>query len=787
MPDAAGPSADALALDLLEQAIDLPSSDREAWLAGADVAPDVRDRALALLRGGAGARIAFPTGGAARRAEGGPPPERIGAYRITGLIGQGGMGAVYRGERDAGDFDHVVAIKVIRPGALSEQLIERFRRERQTLARLAHPNIARLFDGGETAAGEPYIVMEYVEGRPLGAWIEAEKPPPDARIDLFLSVASAVAFAHQNLIVHGDVTPGNVLVDADGRARLIDFGISRPAVVDAPEASPSPAGGAHTATPGYAAPERVAGAPATTLSDVYSLGRVLRALTAGDGPDSEREAVIARATAADPAERYSTVEALRDDVVAWRRGFPVAAVAGGRGYVFRKFVGRHRLAVGGAATAAALLIAAFAVTLVANQREQAARAEAEARYQDVRSLAKVMMFDVYDAVSKVPGSIDARLLLARTAQDYLDSLAADATAPFDVRLEAGEGYFRLARVVGSTAGGSLGRRDDGKKLFEKSLAILEALHREAPERPDVRLALGHELSVMAGEALYNDSDSKTARTRATRARALLSGLPQPSERSAGALAGAYLYEGDSYGWDNDLPAAGRVYEAGIRMVEGLPPALRDSDAVRFSMGGLLRQAGEVYRYTGQPDRAITRMEQAVALNRASLVKAKGAPDAVRRLIISLWSLGDMQRSVERLDQALQTISEALEISRDMVAKAPNDAGAKESVAFAAIVQAQVLSARGEHRAAVAAADEALDLRHELVARSSANQGWRMGLAGALRDAAVVYRAAGREATACASLREAHGIMAAYERTGRLPEIDRENYLKPVEAALRSCG
>lgn len=763
-----------------------PSDTRESWLEKARAPKAVRERALALLRGGAGAAIALPTGGAPRRADGGPPPERIGAYRITGLIGQGGMGAVYRGERAAGDFDHVVAVKVIRPGALSDALIDRFRRERQTLARLSHPNIARLFDGGETAAGEPYIVMEYVEGRPLGAWLEAEAPPLAARIELFLAVAAAVAFAHQNLVVHGDVTPGNVLVDADGRPRLIDFGISRATTAETPEAPPRAARGTHTATPGYAAPERTAGAPATTLSDVYSLGQVLRLLTAAESPDAEREAIIARATAADPAERYSTVEALRDDVVAWRGGFPVAAMSGGRGYVFGKFVGRHRLAVGGAATAAALLIAALAATLVANQREQAARAEAEARYQDVRSLAKVMMFDVYDEVSKAPGSIDARLLLARTAQNYLDSLAADASAPFDVRLEAGEGYFRLARVVGFTGGGSLGKREDGKKLFEKSLAILEGLRREAPDRADVRLALGHELAVMAGESLYGDGDSKTARTRAVRARELLAGLPQQTERSAGALAGAYLYEGDSYGWDNDIPGAGRVYEAGIRMVEALPPPLRDSRAVRISMGGLLRQAGEVYRYTGDSDRAIARMQQAVALNRVVVADAKGAPETVRKLIAALWSLGDAQRSAGRLDEALKTISEGLEISRDMVAKSPNDAGAREAIAITGIVLAQVRSARGEHHAATAAADEVVAVRRELVARSGGNKGSRLGLAVALKDASPVYRAAGQAPAACAALRESRSIMVAYQSAGDLSDYDRENNLKPVEAALKTC-
>lgn len=760
-----------------------PPADREAWIDRSRAPKVVRERALELLRGGAGATAFLPTGGAPRRAGDIPPPERIGAYRITGLIGQGGMGAVYRGERAAGDFDHVVAIKVIRPGALSDALIERFRRERQTLARLAHPNIARLFDGGATEAGEPYIVMEFVDGRPLGEWLEAERPTREARLELFRAVASAVAFAHQNLVVHGDVTPSNVLVEADGRPKLIDFGIARAATEDAVQASSQTRARARSLTPGFAAPERLAGAPATTLSDIYSLGRLLQRLLEGLPRDRELEAIAARATAAEPADRYATVESLRDDVGAWQAGQPVAAVDGGPGYVFAKFVRRRRLIVSGAAAAASLLVAALVVTLVANSRAEAARAQAEARFEDVRALAKVMMFDVYDEVAKVQGSVSARLLLAQTAQRYLDSLADDPDAPFDLRLEAGEGYFRLGRVVGFTGGGTLGRREEGKALFEKSQKILETLLAERPDHPDVRLALGHELSVLAGESLYGDGDSKTARARAVRARELLTSLPQQTERSAGALAGAYLYEGDSYGWDNDIPGAGKVYEQGIRVVEAMPPRLRESDPVGVALSGLLRQSGEVHRYAGEADRAIARMQESVTLNRARVATTDGDPAWTRRLIASLWSLGDMQRVAGRLDAALATVREGQQISRDMAAKSPNDAGAQESIALTGVVLAQVQSERGAHAAAVAAADEVVAIRRDLAERSGGNKGARLHLAVGLKDVSEVYRRAGNPTRACDALRESRAILTSY---ADLSDYDRENNLKPVESALRSC-
>ncbi|WP_337187607.1 serine/threonine-protein kinase [Phenylobacterium sp.] len=777
-------SLDAQALDLIDGAMDQPSDSREAWIRSRPVSEAVRDRALTLLSLSPGAAAILPTGGAPGLAGEAPLPERIGAYRVTGRIGQGGMGTVYRGERATGDFDHTVAIKVIRPGALSGALVERFRRERQTLARLAHPNIARLFDGGETAAGEPFIVMEYVEGRPLTDWLAAG-PSDAARLDLFLAAAAAVAFAHQNLVVHGDVTPANILVDAAGQPKLIDFGIAAPATAAAPSPA-APGGDAGIHTPGFAAPERIAGAPSSTLSDIYSLGRVLGWLTEGGRRAPELSAIVARATADDPADRYSTVEALRADVAAWRGGFPVSAAGGGRGYVFRKFVGRHRLAVGAAATAASLLVAAFGLTLAANARAEAARAEAEARFEDVRALAKSMMFDVYDEVAKVQGSVDARLKLAQTAQTYLDRLAADPHAPFDVRLEAGEGYFRLGRVMGSTGGGSLGRREEGKALYGRAEAILERLHAEQPARADVSLALGHLLSFLAGESLYADGDSKAARARATRARTLLTALPEPSDRSAGALAAAYLYEGDSYGWDNDIPGAGRVYEQGLKIVADLPPALRDSDPVAVSLSGLLRQSGNVYLHTGRIDDAVARMQEGVALNRARLAAAEGDPTWTRRLIASLWSLGDAQREAGRLDAALATLQDGQAIARAMAVRSPTDAGAAESIALTGLVLAQVQSARGAHAQAVAAADEAVAIRRQLAQRSGGNKGSRLHLAVGLKDAAAVYRRAGRTGSACGALRESRTILRGYADRDDLSDYDRQNNLQPVETDLKAC-
>lgn len=777
---------EARALALLDQALEQPQGTRGRWIEENAAEEAVRERALTLLRAWRSAGSAIRTGGAVDQIEITPPPERIGAYRITGLIGQGGMGAVYRGERATGDFDHVVAIKVIRAGLLSPSLVERFGRERQTLARLSHVNIARLFDGGETEAGQPYIVMELVDGISLTDWIAENEPPLAGRLRMILDICAAVAFAHRNLIIHRDLTPSNVLVTEDGTVKLIDFGIARaPAPDDGAAVSPGSTAAGLSLTPGYAAPERVAGAPATTSSDVFSLGRLL-ARVIGSDSNAELDAIAARASAPESNDRYPTVDAFAEDVRNYTTGRVVVARRGGAGYAVGKFVQRHRLPVTAAAGVLVLLIGLLAITLVANQRAIAARKDSDRRFAQTRELAKVMMFDVYDAVAEVPGSTKARFVLATTAQRYLDALAADRDAPADVRLDVGEGYARLARVVGFTGGGSLGKREEGKKLFERARAGLERLHAEQPGRTDVRIALAHLLATSAGEKLYSDGESAPARAMAVRARELLESLPTLDARAAGALAGAYLYEGDSWGWDNDIPAAGRVYDRGIQRIAALPPALRDTEDVGFSLSALLRQSGEVFRVAEQNDKAIARMREAVAFNRTLVKKGGNSPATVRKLITALWSLGDMYRVDGQLEPALATISEAQSLARAGVRAGGGDVGEQESVALTGLVLAQVQSARGAHGPAVAAADEAIALRRALATRSGGNKGSRLAVAVGLKDVAPVYRAAGKPARAFAALRDSATIMGGYQAAGTLSDYDRENNLVPVREALKSC-
>jgi serine/threonine-protein kinase len=286
------------AMELLEEALERPSADQIPYIESrADLPDEVRRQALALLSSDRDEPAPIRTGGAGQSLvdEDAPPPDLPG-YRFVRQLGRGGMGTVWLAERDGAGFEHRVAIKLIKPGVMIEALVDRFRRERQILARLNHPHIARLYDGGETADGQPYIVMEYVEGRTLLEWLFEEKPPLAERLAMFRQIGQAVEFAHQNLIIHRDLTPNNVLVAGSSQAKLIDFGIARPHVAEQDQAPPSPLSGL-SLTPGFAAPERKWGAASNTLTDIYSLGRIL-ALLLEHCAEPELDAVATRAAAA---------------------------------------------------------------------------------------------------------------------------------------------------------------------------------------------------------------------------------------------------------------------------------------------------------------------------------------------------------------------------------------------------------------------------------------------------------------------------------------------------------
>lgn len=772
------------AIALFERMLDVPESDRDSWLARETGGNDALLGRLNAMRD-ADRSARLRTGAAVDGMDEEVAPERIGAYRVAERVGRGGMGSVYRGERMTGDFTHVVAIKIIKPGLLSEALVERFRRERQLLAGLAHPNIAQLHDGGETEGGSPFIVMEYVDGLPLLEWVDQEAPSLAERQRLFGDICAAVAFAHRNLVVHRDLTPSNVLVTKEGLVKLIDFGIARPADAEGARRDTSkPSIGSLSLTPGYAAPERMTSHAVTTAADIYSLGKLLEKLIPPTAGDRELKAIVARATAAEPLDRYPTADALGADVAAWRDGLPVAAVAGGGRYRLAKFVARRRLPVALASVALLLLVGALVATLLANARAEQARAEAEQRFAQTRGIARTLLFDAYDQVSRVPGATRARETLARTGLSYLEALAADANAPLDVRIEAGRGYLRLAQVVGGGLSGQLGRYEDANALLARSEDILVPLVRDHRDDPAARQALAALRIEQSAVNLYNNNEVDRARTQARQARVLVQPDPAASLETARLNADAIRAEGDTYLWAEDYRRARALFLAAEGFVAGLPPAMQRDPLMQSSRAGILRYLGEAHHNLRETEPARRALDQAVALNLAVLATQPDDPLFRRRVVTSLRYRAIVHRTNGRNELARVSIEQARAEAVRLRDRDPSDVSALQLFAVVSEVYMQTLSDLGRHAEAYRIGDEIRAAYRILVDRAGNAPGQLRSMAMAFRSDAEVHYNGGDYEGACRIWGEVLAILTGLERRGALTDTDRNNAMTQTRDYLR---
>jgi len=444
---------------------------------GADAA--TVERVLALLgHSAAQTRFAAPVAAAAARWLDNElaPGDRLGAWTLEHEMGHGGMGRVFAAQRSDGHYQQRAAIKVLL-GYSGPEALELLRRERQILAHLEHPNIARLLDGGTTPAGRPYLVMEFADGQPIDRHAQTRGLDLAARLRLFDQVCEALAYAHRHLVIHCDIKPGNVLVDADGRVRLIDFGISRL------EGEADGEAGAPAMTPGYASPEQQAGQAPGVASDIYSLGRLLHELLAPlrgrHRRGRELDAIVARATAADPAARYESVVALQLDLGRLRAHQPVQALPQTVTYVTAKLL-RRRWPWALAATAALLMAAGFTVRVVQE------RNEAQFQRQQAEGLIEFMLGDLRKKLEPV-GRLDALDAVGQRALEHygeapeanLDAAALGRRARSlhlvgeiaRLRGQADTAATAFARAAATTARQLALAPDDPQRIFDHAQSV----------------------------------------------------------------------------------------------------------------------------------------------------------------------------------------------------------------------------------------------------------------------------------------------------------------------------
>ena len=654
----------------------------------------------------------------------GPKPERIGAYRIVRELGRGGMGTVYLAERDDAGFKKTVAIKVVSRD--SHVMMRRFRTETQILATLEHPGIARLYDGGTTEEGLPYFVMEYVAGENIVAYCEGHHLSIADRLRLFRRVCEAVQFAHQSFIVHRDLKPSNILVTAEGEPKLLDFGIAK-------LLNPELAGGpveetmemTRLLTPQYASPEHVRGQAVTTASDVYSLGIILYELVSGSRPyritsdrptDIERavceteppppsaaapararrllrgdvDNIVLKTLRKEPAQRYGTAADLAEDVRRYLDGFPVHARPDAFLYRTRKFLVRRAVPL---AAVGAILVAIAAGTLsTLAQSRRATR-----RFNEVRGLAHAFLFDVYDAISALPGSVSARRLVVGRAQQYLDSLAREVEDDPSLTRELAGSYLRLGDVRGKPYTPNLGDTAGALESYQKGLALLE---RESARHPG-DLAIQEELvqaNMDVGVIFMRQKRADASIAAANRAIALAQALTERDPRNpvfTEKLSNAYLRLGQA----QDVAAEQRgsiaekwqvlaTYKKAVGILEAAGPHAEPFWQARlatlyFYIGYPLRvlgdRTGDVRYYKESLDSSL----KGDAINRQLLAADPNRIDYIRRLADGLTSIGEYRwKCCGDLAGALRDEREASAAFQQILERDPQNVEARRDVANA---------------------------------------------------------------------------------------------------------
>ena len=588
---------------------------------------------------------------------------RIGPYRLIRELGRGGMGTVYLAERDDDQYKSTVAIKLVRPGMDTEFVLARFKRERQTLARLQHPNIARLLDGGTTESGLPYIVMEYIDGTAITKYAVTRHLDIAQRVRLFIDVCAAVDYAHRNFVVHRDLKPGNILVDTQGVPKLLDFGICKLLPTDPIAAEAGGETQTGLMTPSYASPEQIRGEAVALLSDVYSLGVVLYELLAGQRPyrtptqsphdlarsitegrielpsaavesrslsrqlSGDLDNIVMHALETEPERRYESAALLGEDLARYLQNQPVRARPQTAGYRAYKFARRHVREI----TAVCALFVVLAVALGVSLREQRL---ADARLAQVRELANKLVFDVHDSVKDLPGATPARKVIVQTAVHYLDSTAQAVKGDARAEVELASAYRKLGDVQGNAIGASLGDSGSAMSSYQKAQSLVDGILRRKP------------------------SDMK-AQTERLLVLQRIGSLQEYTGKAQDAL---------------------QTLQGAIRM--GSPEATKGDNEFKTALGNLYAESSDVRRNQGDYNGALDDANRALQLYRQVQASGAATPEMLQALATADAAAGMAEGQLGRLQDELRDYGEDVAIMEKLVASDPQNASLRRDLMLA---------------------------------------------------------------------------------------------------------
>jgi serine/threonine protein kinase len=745
---------DHLARLLFHELADLIPAEREKLFAERQIAPELRAEVESLLSfdsESASSLTDCVSDTADQMLRSGDAREfsYCGPYRLVRLLGSGGMGAVYLAERSDGEIQQKVAVKVLHAGASRPSWRDRFLRERQLLANLNHPCIARVIDAGHTAENQPYLVMEYVDG----VAIDTYTATLDLRgkLALFLRVCDGVAHAHRQLIIHRDLKPSNILVDASGQPKLLDFGIAK--MLD--ETGDATQTVERMLTPHYASPEQIGGALQTTATDVYSLGAVLYKLLVGQSPHEPQAMnpdlptdvgyILRKALRQEPEERYPSVEAFAGDVRAFLEWRPVQARTGDAWYRTRKFLRRYRMSV----TAAALVIASLSAGLYVANRE---RALAQKRFVDVRHLAN-KLFDIDIQARQLPGSTVTRQLIVDTSLEYLQRLTADVRGDPELALEVGNAYMRVARVQGVPISPNLGQLDQAGINLRIAQGFIDSALASHPQNRTALLRsaqIAHDRMILARMSGRRDEALTFARKSAEWLEKFHAGNSDKSEASA--VLNTYLNLADEYRIEQQFDEALRLGRRGIEIARSFDD--------RYFVGNFFWAISQVFRGRGDLDEALKSAQESVrVLEPGSDMPGRG--QQTMSFVMALANQGkilaqDDAVSMGRYHDAVAPLQRAFRIDDEFVHQDANDQLSRNRLADAGVNLANALR-HSDARRALGVYDHTLLHLSEVKNNSS----FRRFEVSALVASSYALRRLGRPAEA------RQRLDAAFERLTRL--------------------
>jgi non-specific serine/threonine protein kinase/serine/threonine-protein kinase len=781
---------------LFEEAISLPAGERrDAFLKESSAAdPELVNHVCRLLE-----RDLIVQEAAQSTAQSLP---RFGAYQARQLIGRGGMGTVYRATREDGEVKLEVAVKSISSPIWSSVLDERFRRERQILAQLRHPNIAAFLDGGLGNDGHPFLVMELVAGEPIDTYCDSKHLSIRKRLEIFLEVCAAVDFAHRQLIVHRDIKPSNILVTALGHSKLLDFGLARSLEI----ATPQHDNPTLFFTPLYSSPEVLRGRPAAVTDDVYSLGVLLYKLlidsrpfeSAGSTPaeivdsvlhseprrasvvlhgknlsevqavadargdtiaglrrtlEGELDAIALKSVAPSAADRYSSVPELAEDVSRYLEGRAVRASSGGTLYRARKFVSRHKMPVVAVVLVVLALTAGLVATLVEANEARKQRAAAERRFQEAHELTRYMMFELQTSIQKLPGSTPIKADMVKHSLDYLDRIAAEKGTDDALRLETAEGYTELADVLGHPLQPNLGRAEQARDIYAKAIAQLEPIVARDPGNQRARRALARARLMLGMSLIFYrqwEKGGKLVDSAAVDLVKLADFSPQDFEMQRAASEaleslGVAISQPDGYssgGHEDaaiDFKKSIDYANAALRLKPGDPETISQL-ATSYSRLALLTQNDD------RPAAAAYFSQAIAALDRLPAEERQTAPMRSRRAQVLLgmaWNLGSMGE----FDKSLAAFTESRVTIEQLSAEDPQNRVYPQARANIYRNLGVILDYAGRESDALAADKTAISIYRRMLQGNAANPYYRMELAELEANAALLSARLGRHADA----------------------------------------